>query len=237
MPEEIEVKIHDIIQRTSDVKSFRFRLEKEIIYKPGQFLQATIIVDKQPLSRYLSISSSPTEYFIEFTKKLTTSPFSNALDIAKIGDPIRLKLPMGTFTFTGEYKKAAFLSGGIGITPIKSICRYAADTKLSSDMILLYSNRTSKDIAFKQDLDQMQKQDLNLKVIYFITDEENKSPGPDVRIGRINKDAIIKEVPDYKDRVYYTCGPPKMVEVMRCILSEDLKLEKDLIRYENFSGY
>jgi hypothetical protein len=32
-------------------------------------------------------------------------------------------------------------------------------------------------------------------------------------------------------------GPPKMVDILRAILSDELKLDKEKIKWENFSGY
>lgn len=54
----------------------------------------------------------------------------------KFGDWARIKMPYGKFTFEAEHEKVAFLSGGIGITPIRSTYKYACDMKLSSSMIL-----------------------------------------------------------------------------------------------------
>jgi len=237
MPQEIDLKVIDIIQRTYNVKSFRFKPAARVEYKAGQFLQATVLVDGKPESKYLSISSSPTEDFIEFTKKLTGSPFSNALDKMKKQDIVRLKLPMGNFNLNEQYKKIVFLSGGIGITPIRSMCKYATDKKLPVNIVLLYSNRTVKDIAFKEDFESMQAANKNLKVVHALSDEISSNCGPDARVGRIDKDMVAKEAPDYAERLFYTCGPPAMVKAMKCIVSEGLGLGPDKIKFENFSGY
>jgi ferredoxin-NADP reductase len=47
---------------------------------------------------------------------------------------------------------------------------------------------------------------------------------------------ITKELPDYEDRVFYTCGPPAMVDAMEQLLQE-LGLPKEQIHKENFPGY
>lgn len=234
---EIELKASEIIQRTYNVKSFRFRPDKKIGFKPGQFLQATIIVDGKPESKYLSISSSPTEDFIEFTKKLTGSPFSSALDNMRKGDIAKLRLPMGNFNLDENNNKIAFLSGGIGITPIRSMLKYATDMRLAFDIILLYSNRTVKDIAFKEDLQEMQKINKSLKVVYLITEPGAETCDDNVKPGCIDKGTIIKEVPDYRERLFYTCGPPAMVEAMKNIVTDGLGLGPERIKFENFAGY
>ncbi len=80
-----------------------------------------------------------------------------ALKAAKVGDWARIDAPYGQFTFEGEYPKIALLAGGIGITPFVSICKNATDKQLESKITLFYGCRTENDIAFKQELEEMQK--------------------------------------------------------------------------------
>jgi ferredoxin-NADP reductase len=234
---EFETKVIDIIQRTHDIKSFRFAVSEDINFKPGQFFVVTIKINNKETSKHFSFSNSPTEKgYIEFTKKITSSEFSRALDNLKEGDWARLKLPYGAFTFEGEYSKVAFLSGGIGITPIRSICKFACDKKLPSDIILIYGNNTENDIPFLEDFSQMQADNYRLKVVYVIASPLDKDAWKG-RTGFINIATIKEEIPDYKERVFYICGPPKMVEALESIISEDLGLDKEKVKLENFSGY
>ncbi len=233
MVKEIETKVKEIISRTHNVKSVRLEAD-DIDFKAGQFMLVMLRGNSQ-LKRYLSISSSPTEKgYIEFTKKLTTSDFSEELNTLQPGDKVKLQYPFGSFTLQNSKDKIAFLSGGIGITPIRSICKYAVDTKLGADIVLLYGNQSARDIAFKTDFDEMQKQYPKLKVVHVLCEP---SPGMDCQIGLINKDIIKKEIPDYKERKFYICGPPVMVEAMKKILTEELLVPAERIITENFQGY
>jgi ferredoxin-NADP reductase len=47
---------------------------------------------------------------------------------------------------------------------------------------------------------------------------------------------ILREIPDYRDRMFYLCGPPPMVEAVREILYE-MDIDKTKIKYELFTGY
>ncbi len=234
MVNEREAKIKAIIQRTYNVKSFRLEVDSDIDFKAGQFLQVTL-KNNPELKRYLSISSSPTEKgYIEFTKKITESEFSKALDSLKIGDLVIIKYPFGNFILQEAYSKIAFLSGGIGITPIRSMCKYAVDKGLGIDMILLYTNRTKEDIAFREDFAQMQRNHPKLKVVHVLSE-----PAPEFQYkeGRINNQLIKQEVPDYLERKFYLCGPPAMVEAMKKILTEGILVSQENIITENFQGY
>jgi ferredoxin-NADP reductase len=59
------------------------------------------------------------------------------------------------------------LSGGVGITPLRSICKYCTDTFSKAKITLLYGNRAEEDI-FQRELEEMQKQNKNLRVVLTV---------------------------------------------------------------------
>lgn len=234
MPAEIKAKIKEVIQRNYNVKSFRLEITGELDFKAGQFLSVKL-EDNPKLKRYLSISSSPTERcYLEFTKKITQSDFSKALNNLKQGDQVAIEYPFGKFVLDESFPKIAFLSGGIGVTPIRSICKYVVDKNLGTNVVLVYSNRSVRDIVFKDDFDAMVKMYPLLRVAHVLCETE---PGFKCAVGLINSKIIKNEIPDYLDRKFYLCGPPKMVEAMNKILTLQLVLPSDKIIMENFQGY
>lgn len=235
---KLETEVLNIIQRTHNVKSFRFRIKEDVDFKQGQFFFVTIKIDGVERTKHFSFSNSPTEKgYVEFTKRITDSEFSQALERLKVGDWARLKMPYGSFTFGGEYKKIAFLSGGIGITPIRSICKFATDSMLPTDMVLLYGNNREEDIIFRQDLDNMQSVNKNLHIVYTLTSPDIDEKIWKGRTGYINDTMIKEEIPDYTERIFYICGPPRMVESLIDILKNKLGIEENRIKRENFVGY
>ena len=235
MTEEIKVKVKETIQRTPNVKSIRVIHDKILPFRAGQFMQVILIPDNKDYTRWLSISNSPTEEnYLEFTKKITESEFSKAVDNLKINDEITIKYPFGKFTFEGEFEKIVYLSGGIGITPIRSMVKYIIDKKIKTDINLIYANRTSADIAFKDDFDKMQKEYDGLKVEHILSGPDTNWKG---RCGVISAEMIRKCLPDYKQRKFYICGPPGMVAAMKKIITDDLKLGEEVVFTENFVGY
>jgi ferredoxin-NADP reductase len=156
-----------------------------------------------------------------------------ALKAAKVGDWARIDAPYGQFTFEGEYPKIAQLAGGIGITPFISMCKNATDKRLSSKITLFYGCRTENDIAFKQELEKMQEQNKNLKIVFMVNEASSHWKGA---TGVINAEMIKKELPDYKDNLFYVCGPPPMVKAMETLL-ESIGLPKTQLKLEYFTGY
>lgn len=225
------------IKRTSSIESFRFSLKEKLDFLPGQALQ--LIFDEEnknnkEVNKYLSFSSSPSKEYIEATKRLSDSKFSQLLKNFAIGDEVLLRAPLGNCVFKDNYKKIGFLIGGIGITPVISIIEYIVDKKLDTDVLLLYSNRTDEDIAFKKELDYWQKINKNIKVFYIVTDCKPKD-----RIyiqGVINRDLILEKVYALKQRIFFIFGPPQMVEAMDN-LCMDLGCRKENVKTESFVGY
>jgi ferredoxin-NADP reductase len=234
MPAAIDVRIKEIIQRSHNVKSFRLEIINWLDFKAGQFLSVTL-KGGEGLKRYLSISSSPTEKcYLEFTKKLTQSDFSAALDKLKAGDIVTIEYPLGKFVLDESAKKIAFLSGGIGITPIRSICKYVVDKNTGMDIVLVYANRSIRDIVFNDDFSAMSRIYPPLRVAHVLCEAER---GFKCTVGQINAAVIKNEIPDYQERKFYLCGPPSMVEAMRKILIDELGLNSERIVMENFQGY
>lgn len=235
---KLETEVVDIIERTHNVKSFRFRIEKDVDFKAGQFFFVTIKIDGVEKTKHFSFSNSPTEKgYVEFTKRITDSEFSKALERLRIGDWARLKMPYGSFTFGGEYEKIGFLSGGIGITPIRSICKFATDSMLPTDMVLLYGNDREEDIIFRQDLESMASVNKNLRIVYTLTSSDIDRKIWKGRTGYIDDTMIKEEMPDYRERIFYICGPPRMVESLIDTLNNKLNIEENRIKRENFVGY
>jgi ferredoxin-NADP reductase len=231
---KFETKFQEIIPRTHDVTSFRFPRPAELDYKPGQFFFITLKQGDKELSKHFSFSSSPTEKdYIEFTKKFTDHEYSLALKATKIGDWARIDAPYGQFTFEGEYPKIALLGGGIGITPLMSFCKNATDKALSSKITLFYGCRTENDLAFKAELEELAQKNKNLKLVFMVAEPTAQWKGA---TGIINAEMIKQQLPDYKENVFYTCGPPPMVKAMETLV-ESLGLPKAQLKLEYFTGY
>ena len=232
---KFETNVKEIIPRTYNVTSFRFPRPADLDYKAGQFFFVTLKgADGKELKKHFSFSSSPTEKtHIEFTKKLSDSDYSAALKALKAGDWARIDASYGKFTFEGEHEKIGLLGGGIGITPFKGICQYCTDMHLDTKITLLYGNRTENDIVFRKELEALQKQNANLKVVFTLNEADSGWQGA---TGFINADMIKREIPDYKETVFYTCGPPVMVEVMEKLVAQ-LGLPDSQLKREYFTGY
>ena len=231
---KFETSVKEIIPRTSDVASFRFPRPAELSYKPGQYMLVTIKSAGKELMHPFSFSSSPTEKdCIEFTKKFTPNEYSAVLKTLKPGDWARIDAPYGKFTFEGEYPKIALLTGGIGITPFRSIIKYSTDLGLNTDIALFYGCRTPGDIAFRNEFEEMQMQNKNFKIMLTVNEPDEDWKGS---VGNISAEMVKKEIPDYKERMFFACGPPGMVQAMTNLI-KGLGLPETQLKLESFAGH
>ena len=232
----LELPVIETKQETPDVKSVKLGFDgQKLDYKPGQYMMMELDVDdpEKGNTRPLSIASSPTEDFLLFSTKISQSLFKQKYNSLKISDKVKLKGPMGVFVLKEDAKEIIFLGGGIGITPFRDMIKYAGDKKLPMKLTLLYSNRSTADVCYKDEWSIFEKQNQNLKVVNTITDNTSDWTG---RTGRINE-AMIKEFcSDINNAMFYICGPPGMVNGLSELL-KTMNVPQQNVRIERFVGY
>src|SRR3989338_4049309 len=213
----LELPVIETKQETPDVKSIKLSFDgQRLDYKPGQYMMMELdVVDlEKGNTRPLSIASSPMENFLLFSTKISQSAFKQKFNSLKVGDKVRLKGPMGIFILQENPKNIVFLGGGIGITPFRTMIKYSGDKKLPIKLTLLYSNKTTADICYKDEWEVFQKQNPKLKVVHTITDDVSWQG----RKGRINEAMIREFCNDLNSTLFYICGPPGMVDGLSNLL-------------------
>ncbi|MDD2251384.1 MAG: FAD-dependent oxidoreductase [Dehalococcoidales bacterium] len=233
---QIETQFSEVIERVPGVKSFRFpRKGLNLRYRAGQYFYVTIVVNSKPLVHHFSFSSSPAEKnYIEFTKRITESDYSRTLDNIKPGTWALIEGPEGKFTLPNSKRKLAFICGGIGVTPVKSMLNYVKRKQRPLDCLLLYSNTNPRSIIFKEELDELGKEP-NITIHHFVSSSSQQLK-PEYHNGYINKASIEKLVPDYKERLFYLSGPPSMVESIGLQVAQ-LSVDARSIKMDIFTGY
>lgn len=238
----MRVKLQTRRQETPDVMTFIFDLDGvPYPYDAGQFaffeLDALTADDPRGKRRHLTLSSSPSEQgIVQFTTKLRGSGFKETLRAAPLGLPVTLEPARGRFTLPDDTNTPlVFLCGGIGITPFRSMLRCATDQNLLHSITLLYSAQTPGDLVFRRELELLPQENPNARIILTVTEA-----APDAawqgETGRIDAAKIERYVRDIPAALFYTCGPPPMVQQMEELL-KSMNIPADHLRIERFSGY
>lgn len=226
-------RLVDRIPRVEGVKTFRFERIKQYVFTAGQWFVLTIPEGDGYLTKHFTHSSSPTEGYLDFTTRLTGSQYKNALDALPVGTEVEIEGPFGEFTLRGEAKRVAFITGGIGVTPIRSILRLMADTGDHREVALLYGNKDYDSIAFRLELESFSAQLPNLKVAHVLSDPQ---PDWEGHRGFIRNEILDAELGNDAGWTYYVSGPPAMVAAMTELLTGRGVSRQEMV-LENFAGY
>jgi ferredoxin-NADP reductase len=234
---QFESELSRVVRQTPEIKTFRFPIyAKGVRYLPGQFFFLTIKVDGKDALHHFSFSSSPTEKgYIEFTKRITGSDFTRTLDAMQLGTWARLRGPVGFFTLPRKHRRLAFLSGGIGITPLRSMLRYIADKGLVYDIVMLYGDKNYGDIPFRRELDEIAAAGAGLRLEHVLS-ELDLPAGWNEKTGLITIDMLREVIPDYKERRFYISGPPQMVINLDAQV-RGLGIAPSQVKRDTFTGY
>lgn len=219
--------------------AFWFRPVPALTFTAGQFGDFTLTdpprTDRKGNTRTFSLASSPSNDQIMITTRLRDSAFKESLRTIRLGTAVEFMGPMGSFTLHKDASRpAVFLTGGIGITPVRSIVEHATQAALEHKLFVFYSNRTRATTAFLEDFQAWGRHNPNLKFIPTLTAEERRNGS--FERGIIDEAMLKRHLPDLKVPVYYVVGPPAMVTGMKELLAS-IGLDELQIRSEDFAGY
>jgi ferredoxin-NADP reductase len=218
-----------------------FRLEKPagFQFKTGQAIVLELL-DPPPEDgqkrRTFSLVSAPFEETLVIATRMRDTAFKRALKALPGGAGLKLTGPIGQFTLTDAARPAVFIAGGIGITPFMSMLRQAARDHAPQALLLLYSNRRPEDAAFLKELQELEAQNRNFRLLATMTEMSKSAHTWSGQTGFIDAALISRATGGLKTPVYYVVGPPAMVIAMQETLRGAGVSDED-IRSEEFYGY
>ncbi len=237
-PGKMELCVSDIIVHSDDVKSYILKSaesKKLAPFRAGQYLTIQLKIGSSLVTRPYSIASTPNDArkgFYNLTVKRVPDGFVSGyvLDNIKVGDKITAYSPEGTFVYEPirDAKTVVGIAGGSGITPFLSLAGSIADGTCDANLVLLYGARTSKDLIFKAELDELSKND-KITVVYVLSDSKEKG----YEKGFITAELIQKYAPETYS--VFLCGPKAMYEFAGKEI-EKLNIRKKFVRFELFSS-
>jgi len=221
--------------------AFYFEKPEGFQFKPGQFLRFTHFdapeTDDEGNARNFSIASAPHEPQLMIATRTRDTAFKRVLRSLAPGSEIEIKGPYGKMTLHEDSSRpAVILTGGIGITPFRSIVYGATQSGLAHRLNLFYSNRRPEDAAFLDQFSRLTKINSNLLFVPTMTSTEVSADLWQGERGHIDADMVKRYVENLGSAVFYVAGPAGLVSAMRQIL-RDAEIKEDDIRAEEFSGY
>ena len=236
-----KIKLKGRQEIASGTMAFHFEKPQGFEYKAGQFADLTLAnppeTDAEGNTRGFSLASAPYEDDLMVATRMRDTAFKRVLKTMPIGTELSLDAPYGSLTLHDDTSiPAVFLSGGIGVTPVRSIILQATHDKLPHKLVLFDSNKRPEDSAFLDELTGAQKENPNFTFVDTMTEMGKSSEAWSGETGFVTKAMLMKSVADLNLPIYYVSGPKAMVAAMRKILN-DAGVKDDKIRTEEFTGY
>lgn len=183
-----------------------------ISFAPGQFAWLTLHTSPYHVKEHpFSFSSSATNTsLIEFTIK-ELGDFTRTIRTVQPGEIAYLDGPYGVFS-VDRYPRApgfVFVAGGVGIAPIMSMLRTAADRGERRPLTLVYANNRWEDVIFREELEQLRER-LDLELVHVLAE-----PPPEWRgeRGYIDETLLARRLPpERRLSEYFLCGPRPMTD-------------------------
>jgi ferredoxin-NADP reductase len=224
------------ITQEAGAKTLRFIVPdgRKLNARPGQFLTFSFLFDGKKVIRSYSICSSAARSgYAEITAKRVrqgcVSVFLN--DRASVGMTVEANGPFGHFCLDErKHHNVVLLAAGSGITPIMAMLRYLDDLCLETTATLLYCVRTTGDIIFEGELEQLRSRLKNFQYHVMLSEPHAEWSGPR---GHVSREFIEATITDIKLRDFFLCGPPPFMDAARAILI-GLGAQPERIMQESF---
>lgn len=208
-------------------------------YQPGQYIGIGVLVDGRWRWRSYSLTSSPVDgvagpailgrgnRVITITVKAMPEGFlsTHLVDGVAPGTIVRLAAPQGNFVMPDPAPASVlFITAGSGITPVMSMLRTLARRDQITDVIHLHSAPTEADVLFAAELATMQHAHDGYRLRLRSTRTE----------GRLDLSRLGDEVPDWRQRQTWACGPEGMLNAAERVWSSEGVVEQ--LHLERFAA-
>ena len=224
----LRAEVVRLIDETPDARTFVLRPNwRWDGFVAGQHVCMNVEIDGVRHQRTYSLSSHPGEPTIAVTvKRQPGGRVSNFLhDAVRPGHVLGLSRASGCFVLANPLPaRLLMLSAGSGITPIMSILRDLHARRRPTDVVLVHSCRTSEDAIFRHELAARAHDWSRLRLAFVFTAET----------GRLDRERLVRLVPDWAERTSFLCGPAPFMDVVRGIWRE--AHVEGRLRCESFTG-
>jgi stearoyl-CoA 9-desaturase NADPH oxidoreductase len=195
-------------------------------YQPGQYVGIGVLVDGRWRWRSYSLTSPATSKarIITITVKAMPEGFLSTHLVGGVapGTIVRLAAPQGNFVLPDPAPASVlFITGGSGITPVMSMLRTLVRRDQITDVIHLHSAPTESDVMFAGELAELERAHDGYRSRVRATRTD----------GRLDLSRLSDEVPDWRERQTWACGPEGMLNAAERVWSaagvvERLHLER-----------
>lgn len=216
-------------------------LSATFAFRPGQHLTLKAEIGGQEVRRSYSICSAADEPIRIGIRKLAEGVFSTwANDTVKAGQTLQAMPPTGAFHVAlspSNRRHYAGFAAGSGITPILGNMRAILAEEPESLFTLVYGNRATRTIMFREELADLKNRYLRRVNIIHVLSRETQDM--ELLNGRLNADKLAELFKTWLKPqgidIAFICGPDSMIDALRGALKAH-GVAKQKIKYERFGA-
>lgn len=236
--EDYEGTVEAIERLTPTIRGIRIRLDREIAFQPGQYVNLEIGGDAA-LTRAFSIANDKSDgTLVELNVRIvpggkgTTWLHENLNE----GDRIRLSGPYGRFFVRKSARQPMlFIAGGSGLSSPRSMILDLLAGGEDQAITLVYGARNREELYYHESFEELAAEHPNFTYVPALSDEPEGSDWTGVR-GFAHEAAKEAFDNDFRGLKAYLCGPPPMIEAAISTLMQGRLFEKDIYTEKFFSA-
>jgi ferredoxin-NADP reductase len=213
--------------------SFVFERPEGYTFAAGQHFALTLQTAEGEQTKHFSHCDAPGDERSQLTTRLTGSPFKSALEALRPGDPVAMTGPYGELTIGEGVTKAAFLVGGVGITPARSIVRDSVLRRTGLTALVFDGNLDQSCIPFLKEFREYEQSGPLVRFVHVLEKPSSAWAG---ERGFITAEIVRRHCDPFDGWHWYVAGPPAMTKAMDLVISS-LELPSGRVSREPFSGY
>jgi ring-1,2-phenylacetyl-CoA epoxidase subunit PaaE len=210
-------------QLTDDAVSLTFEvpsdLAQEFAFTAGQHLTLRRELDGVEERRNYSVCAPVGGPLRIGVKRAEGGRFSVwACKELQVGDVVDVLPPLGSFGPRAMPERVGLIAAGSGITPVLSITATALAE--GSEVVLLYGNRTSRDVMFLEELADLKDQHRGRFTLVHVLSREVQ--GSDLLSGRLEGERLARLLEVFGRGVedWFVCGPLGLVQEASALLND-----------------
>ena len=217
----------------SSTGTFRFSRPPGYTFTPGQYLTLTLDTREGPQTKPFSHCDAPGDPESLILTRMTGSAFKDALAALHPGDRVTMSGPFGKLTLPEGVDRAAFLVGGVGITPMRSIVRDSVQRATGLTALVFDGNLDESCIPLREEFDRWQREQPGIGFVHVLERPGEQWAG---ERGYVSPEIVLRHCDPADGWHWFVSGPPAMVDAMARVL---VAVGVDAVRthVESFAGY
>ncbi len=215
------------------VGAFRFGRPEDYRFEAGQHLALALQTSEGLQRKVFTIASAPGDDYLEVCTRLSGSAFKRALRGLDPGVVVEISAASGRLALAPDDAMTAFLVGGVGVTPARSMIRDAIAEGRTERVALFFGDRSAECMWYAKELAAIAKRTSRLTYVPVLEHPDRDWTG---ETGFITADTVRRHVTSPERLRWIVSGPPVMVEAMRRVAAE-LEIPAAHLQVEIFGGY